>query len=729
MEKGQGDPQKCFLGREIEDFLDIVRIRDEINDAQLHVGVIPIANPPFALKGDGPLPPEYTLDVVSQSDLPLDQQTGGGWGAWVVGACSSWISTDSQNVSEEYRKFSEDALQKEIEWACHCGMYGCILPTPDYLHCARYAAVIAPFLNGQSYQFSVRIPLTLSSEYFNGGASRKVPVFYRTPPPQGTNRTVAKNVKTEEVSSDVPTPAPTTPAPPVSGEELEDMYGEGVPFDDDEQEGPCEFDAAEAHRREVSQTRTDDDRLDGWRVWMNLKRLVDSRFLTVTLELTPNLPEDPIYFERWMAEPVKALVITKECFINNSKGMPILSKAHSKIVQMMMKKGAQIILKINRQPSTVRADEDLVQFLRYKNYIWQIFHNKLPFLSESEKFEFSYRDVLQHPLQPLQDNLESTTYEIFERDPVKYAEYQRAIEACLRDKIAQKPGEKLVLMVVGAGRGPLMTAALNAVTAVGIADREFRFIVVEKNQNAVITLRWKVQNETHPLWRKVEVVGGDMRFWEPEGNTKADIMISELLGSFGDNELSPECLDGAQRFLKDDGVSIPREYTSFIRPASCHKIWNEIRVMGEKFLQTSYVVNMQSAYFPSVQKPQRVFTFAHPNWKINPRSNQHNCRDTWIDFDMTTDTLLHGMAGYFSTVLYGDIVLSILPETFSTGMFSWFPLFFPFKTPVFLKKGERIRFHISRKDDEHKVWYEWSLTGPQSTPIHNSQGRSHAIGK
>jgi hypothetical protein len=32
-----------------------------------------------------------------------------------------------------------------------------------------------------------------------------------------------------------------------------------------------------------------------------------------------------------------------------------------------------------------------------------------------------------------------------------------------------------------------------------------------------------------------------------------DIMVSELLGSFGDNELSPECLDGAQRCMKQDG--------------------------------------------------------------------------------------------------------------------------------------------------------------------------------
>jgi len=39
-----------------------------------------------------------------------------------------------------------------------------------------------------------------------------------------------------------------------------------------------------------------------------------------------------------------------------------------------------------------------------------------------------------------------------------------------------------------------------------------------------------------------------MRDWiSPE---KADILVSELLGSFGDNELSPECLDGAQKFLK-----------------------------------------------------------------------------------------------------------------------------------------------------------------------------------
>lgn len=36
----------------------------------------------------------------------------------------------------------------------------------------------------------------------------------------------------------------------------------------------------------------------------------------------------------------------------------------------------------------------------------------------------------------------------------------------------------------------------------------------------------------------------------PELMNQVDILVSELLGSFGDNEVSPECLDGAARFLK-----------------------------------------------------------------------------------------------------------------------------------------------------------------------------------
>jgi type II protein arginine methyltransferase len=100
---------------------------------------------------------------------------------------------------------------------------------------------------------------------------------------------------------------------------------------------------------------------------------------------------------------------------------------------------------------------------------------------------------------------------------------------------------------------------------------------------------------------------------------KVDILVSELLGSFGDNELSPECLDGAARFLKRksynhghsylsgsltmsrdtaEGISIPASYTAYLAPLSSSKLHNEARNGGrgdqEKAAETPYVVMFQA---------------------------------------------------------------------------------------------------------------------------------------
>lgn len=66
-----------------------------------------------------------------------------------------------------------------------------------------------------------------------------------------------------------------------------------------------------------------------------------------------------------------------------------------------------------------------------------------------------------------------------------------------------------------------------------------------KNPNAIITLKNLIRDNK---WMNVTIIAIDMRDWNSD--VKADIMVSELLGSFGDNELSPECLDGAQVLKK-----------------------------------------------------------------------------------------------------------------------------------------------------------------------------------
>lgn len=43
-------------------------------------------------------------------------------------------------------------------------------------------------------------------------------------------------------------------------------------------------------------------------------------------------------------------------------------------------------------------------------------------------------DNLQTPLQPLMDNLEGETYEGFEKDPIKYQQYEEAVFQALSDR-------------------------------------------------------------------------------------------------------------------------------------------------------------------------------------------------------------------------------------------------------------------------------------------------------
>ncbi|CAE7718648.1 Prmt5, partial [Symbiodinium pilosum] len=203
------------------------------------------------------------------------------------------------------------------------------------------------------------------------------------------------------------------------------------------------------------------------------------------------------------------------------------------------------------------------------------------------------------------------------------------------------------------------------------------------------------------------------------------VIVSELLGSFGDNELSPECLDGAQRFLAEDGVCIPQSYTAALTPVSAPGLWTDAQQGaaggGQADLETAYVVNLHHAFFPC-SAIKDCFHFDHPNWDL--KSNDR-CMD--LDFEIEVDSLVHGFAGYFDCVLYGAERISIHPKTLSVGMFSWFPMFFPLRHPQFLQRGSVIRSHWWRRHDAHKVWYEWALSEPSPSPVQNLGGRSWPI--
>jgi protein arginine N-methyltransferase 5 len=152
-----------------------------------------------------------------------------------------------------------------------------------------------------------------------------------------------------------------------------------------------------------------------WEWWNNLRVMCEHHHnLGVVLELTADMPDERI-LDQWLGEPIRAVVLPTSIFLSNKMGYPTLSKRHQIFLLRLFRTKAQFILR-----GITRHKNGHSSYFQYLLYLW----NQKSSLSEQELQEAPYLDYLQAPLQPLMDNLESQTYEVFERDPVKYKSYQ-----------------------------------------------------------------------------------------------------------------------------------------------------------------------------------------------------------------------------------------------------------------------------------------------------------------
>ncbi|PWN40076.1 PRMT5-domain-containing protein [Ceraceosorus guamensis] len=467
-----------------------------------------------------------------------------------------------------------------------------------------------------------------------------------------------------------------------------------------------------------------------WGVWELMRQITGyPTRLSVALDLGVPLPS-AASLSHWAAEPVGLVLMPAGSFLANAKGFPVLSKAAQSLCRSLMRRKPLFVLSGIQEPPPRHTRGTPSGYLQYLRHI----ERSAPAESAVDTFARGYADWLQAPLQPLMDNLESQTYEVFERDPIKYQLYEEAVAQALADRSVMGV---ISVWVCGAGRGPLVSRVLAAATK---ARRNVKVIALEKNANALVTLQERIVNE----WGdKVELRFGDMRTMPAPSDVRqrADIVVSELLGSFGDNELSPECLDGAMRFLKPDGVSIPSSYTPFLTPLSSAKLHSEVLNVGgstgnapssgslterlTKASETPYVVLFQAVQLLAAhggrgnwEQVQHAWTFEHAPLESTPTvrghdglpiTNQHNVRSTTHTFHIPEAGTCHGLAGYFEAHLYGNVFCSIHPdpERTSTDMLSWFPIFFPFKEPLYLPAKSELDVSMWRLTSDRKVWYEW----------------------
>lgn len=455
---------------------------------------------------------------------------------------------------------------------------------------------------------------------------------------------------------------------------------------------------------------TTNNTIDTWKLWSAFSTACDyHKSVYLALELSTDLP-DQQELNRWLGEPIKAVIMHTSIFLTNKVGHPVLSRPHQMFVNKLLDLDACIFI-------SGESTQNVKPYFEYLSFIHE--NNKF---NKLYSYSYAYEDLLQVPLQPLINDLDNNVYAVFEQDPIKYQQYEKAITKALSDKAKGGNTDVLIICVVGAGRGPLVNASLKASDNANVPVKVY---AVEKNENALLVLNYNNDNYWHNM---VTVVGADMRTWKFE--EKCDILVSELLGSFGDNELSPECLDGAQQFLKDDGICIPSSYTSYISPLQSQTLFSNMKMFKstlttdnnlQENAEQIYVVNMRNMYI--IAHAQPLFTFEHPRCDME----KNNDRYSTLTFDIKQDCILHGFAGYFNAVLYKDINISIEPSTFSTGMFSWYPAYIPIKNSMILKKDDKLMVHFWRLSNTSKVWYEWSISEPNAISIHNPNARSYSM--
>lgn len=310
-------------------------------------------------------------------------------------------------------------------------------------------------------------------------------------------------------------------------------------------------------------------------------------------------------------------------------------------------------LSINPTPSEAYAMEAGGRFgkhpsreksLAHLTYLrW--FQQNQPPRTTFERQTAGWQEYLQVPLNPLADNLDSITYEVFEQDPIKYDRYEEAIRKALLDwqtggKKTSGLHDRVVVAVVGAGRGPLVERARKASTASGVA---IELWALEKNPNAWVLL----QRHNADRWHgQVNLVKSDMRSWKGPArpienetnngyhdpnrssnnliNYPIDIAVSELLGSFGDNELSPECLDPIMPLLNPtNGISIPQSYSAHLTPIAAPKL--HAKILADTKYEASapnipYVVHLHS--FDYLSTTSHLSAYGPDHTPVPPTNTQ-----------------------------------------------------------------------------------------------------------
>ncbi|CAD5214976.1 unnamed protein product [Bursaphelenchus okinawaensis] len=421
---------------------------------------------------------------------------------------------------------------------------------------------------------------------------------------------------------------------------------------------------------------------------------------------------DESLLERWKGEPLK--LVANTVLEDGSKFEHLLN-----VLRLYISPECEYVV-----PYINQNGNELVDITKLQQLAQLFVQNsrKIPVINNAY-----FEDFPQRPLKPTEDDLSASVYSTFETITSKYRLYESAVIEAIMDwqQHDKNRNKKFVVLLVGAGRGGLIESILKALQKT--KQQRVTVLAVEKNKFAYQTLQKKNINRWNNLVKLINTDLRDHTQIKAALNARSpNMVVSELLGSFACNEVGPDLITTLYPLVNEDTVFIPQGYCNYVAPCFSFRINGIINggrpdyylrlsnccgkngihgIESQEYcnLDQLYVSSLNSCYIADI--PKQIHCYRHTkgvnidlDWKKK------------VEYDIEVDCEINAIAGFFTAEI-GSETLTTLPKDkrdFTDTKKSWFPAYFPLRSPIYCPAGTKLEVEITRKTNEKGMWYEWS---------------------
>jgi SAM-dependent methyltransferase len=274
-------------------------------------------------------------------------------------------------------------------------------------------------------------------------------------------------------------------------------------------------------------------------------------------------------------------------------------------------------------------------------------------------------------------------------DSIRTEAFRQAIENTV------KPGD--VVADVGAGTGILSLFAARAGAARVYAIERTPTIEYAK----AIAKANGFQDKIKFLW--VEAPKAEL-------GEKVDVIVSEWLGNGGVEEnMLPAVMSVRDRFLKPDGVMIPGTMTAFLAPVESTDAFDFV----DYFTKDVYGFDYTAMRKKSLEEqhltrftPEQLLAGGEVVATFDIHTVQKPFYKTTCIFTLERDGHLHGLTGWFDSVIAGDVKIRTGPNAPETH---WYHVYYPIREAVPVRLGNMVRATIEAAPGETNVVWSWKI--------------------